>query len=220
MPKILAIECTTFNYSLAYGDDYACVLNKCFQGNPVTHLTKNLKDFLDEAGIHLNDLDCFGLDLGPGSYSALRGGISILKGLVSVCQKPIVGLEKDQILRSTLKYSEDWILTSIISLKNKHMFSLYKDGHCYLKDLVAQPYDLNLEINFELPELIHVVGENVELVKLNVPIKIKRTEVLLEAKELLPLVYEQFSKGNFVTPMMLLPKYYFEPNTTLAKKIF
>lgn len=52
-------------------------------------LFRNIERALAEAGLGLNDLDAYGVTTGPGAFTALRVGLSVIKGLAEVSGKPV-----------------------------------------------------------------------------------------------------------------------------------
>ena len=48
---------------------------------------------LGETGTHLEGIDGFCLTVGPGSFTGLRVGASLVKGLVLAPEKPFVGVD-------------------------------------------------------------------------------------------------------------------------------
>lgn len=51
-----------------------------------------MDQMLEKANLKLEDLDAFAVGLGPGSFTSLRVGLSTIKALTMVTQKPVVGI--------------------------------------------------------------------------------------------------------------------------------
>jgi len=63
-----------------------------------TRLSLFIQELLEESGITADDLDGISLSMGPGSYTGLRIGASIAKGLAYASGKPLIGIPTLQAL--------------------------------------------------------------------------------------------------------------------------
>jgi tRNA threonylcarbamoyladenosine biosynthesis protein TsaB len=52
-------------------------------------LFRNIEQALNQAGVSLRQLDAYGVTTGPGAFTALRVGLSVVKGLAEVSGKPV-----------------------------------------------------------------------------------------------------------------------------------
>ncbi len=53
-------------------------------------LFRNIQDAVKEGGIGLREIDVYAVANGPGAFTALRVGLTVVKGLAEVHQKPVV----------------------------------------------------------------------------------------------------------------------------------
>jgi tRNA threonylcarbamoyladenosine biosynthesis protein TsaB len=58
-----------------------------------TRLTIFIRELLEEQGIVADDLDALSLSMGPGSYTGLRIGASVAKGLAYGSGLPVIGIQ-------------------------------------------------------------------------------------------------------------------------------
>jgi tRNA threonylcarbamoyladenosine biosynthesis protein TsaB len=56
-------------------------------------LTTQIKECLEEAGLKLQDMDAVALSSGPGSYTSLRVGCSVAKGICYAIGKPLIAVD-------------------------------------------------------------------------------------------------------------------------------
>ncbi len=56
-------------------------------------LTVFIEDILKDAGIRAGDLDAVAVSKGPGSYTGLRIGVSVAKGMAYAASIPLIGVE-------------------------------------------------------------------------------------------------------------------------------
>jgi tRNA threonylcarbamoyladenosine biosynthesis protein TsaB len=57
-----------------------------------------VEEVMKEAGVKLSDLDAVAISKGPGSYTGLRIGVSIAKGLCYALNKPLIAMSSLQAL--------------------------------------------------------------------------------------------------------------------------
>lgn len=57
------------------------------------HLLKMVDRVLSESGMNLNDVDGLAITKGPGSFTGLRVGVSLVKGFILSTEKPFVGVD-------------------------------------------------------------------------------------------------------------------------------
>ncbi len=92
--KILGIESATAVCAAAVVED-GSVLSECSLVEPHIHSEKmvTLVDrALNEAGLKPQALDATAVSIGPGSFTGLRIGLSVAKGLAFALDKPIVSV--------------------------------------------------------------------------------------------------------------------------------
>ena len=92
--RILALECSATPASCAIVNN-GFLEASCFINVKLTHsqtLLKMVSDTLSSANVGLSDIDGFCISSGPGSFTGVRIGISALKGLSCVGNKPCVAV--------------------------------------------------------------------------------------------------------------------------------
>jgi len=126
--NILAVETSTMVGSIALSNDdhliaeyqiginstYSEVLLPC-----IDHLLCHAKSTIQE-------VDGFALALGPGSFTALRIGLSVIKGLALSLQKPIVGIPSLDGLAQNVCFSTLLICPLLNARKGEVYTAFYK----------------------------------------------------------------------------------------------
>ncbi|MBF0469118.1 MAG: tRNA (adenosine(37)-N6)-threonylcarbamoyltransferase complex dimerization subunit type 1 TsaB [Desulfamplus sp.] len=93
--KILAVDTAEQSCSIALVKDHVPICEE-FCLSRQTH-SRTLMDMIvhiveTRAGLTINDMDAFVVACGPGSFTGLRIGISIVKGLACATSKPSAGI--------------------------------------------------------------------------------------------------------------------------------
>ena len=91
---ILGVDCSSKQGSVAIVKDDK-PLYQCVYDSNMTH-SQNLLGLIENAitvcGINKSDIDLFAVTLGPGSFTGLRIGIALVKGMAMALDKPCVGV--------------------------------------------------------------------------------------------------------------------------------
>ena len=97
-----------------------------------TRLTLLIAEILEENNLTAAGLDAISLSLGPGSYTGLRIGTSVAKGLAYATGKPLIGLPTLQILASGFRAAHpdtEGLLCPMLDARRMEVYtSLYTTG--------------------------------------------------------------------------------------------
>lgn len=102
--RILAVDSSSLSGSVALCCGPTLVAES-FLNIKSTHSDKLLKQIdlmLEEAGWQLEDLDLLAAVTGPGSFTGLRIGIAMVKGLAQVLNKPVVSVSALQTIAANI----------------------------------------------------------------------------------------------------------------------
>ena len=92
--KILAIETTTNICSVSlYAENELVSIREDDNRKHSTLLGKFIDEIFNSQKIRLTDIDAIALSIGPGSYTGLRIGLSMAKGLAYSLEKPIIPID-------------------------------------------------------------------------------------------------------------------------------
>ena len=104
LPKILAVDSSSMTGSVALFQGEQLVAESLLNVRS-THSEKLLKQIdllLAEAGWQLAELDLLAAVTGPGSFTGLRIGITTVKGLAQVIDKPVISVSSLEMLAMNL----------------------------------------------------------------------------------------------------------------------
>lgn len=102
--RILGIDSSTPGCSVALLNNDTVVADQIADPQPShsKYLLQMVDHVLKEGNVCLNDIDGFAVTLGPGSFTGLRVGVSLLKGFVLATEKPFVGINSLEALAATV----------------------------------------------------------------------------------------------------------------------
>lgn len=100
MPRILAIDTTSENGSIALLEDGAVVSERLVRspGGFGHVLFDELAAMLAACGWDVRGIDCFAAAAGPGSFTGIRVGLAAVKGLGEALGRPVVAVSTLQAL--------------------------------------------------------------------------------------------------------------------------
>lgn len=115
MSIILCIESATPICSVALLRDRSVFLRETNEGfSHAEKLTVFISEVLTEAGIKPTDVDAIAVSNGPGSYTGLRIGVSVAKGLCFAMDKPLISISTLEAMAVAAK--------TVLQLKNNALY--------------------------------------------------------------------------------------------------
>lgn len=138
--KILGIDTSTENCTVTlYGNRTVLETRKETGKNRHNRVVATfIKEIISEAGMKIADLDGIAVNIGPGSFTGLRIGLSIAKGLAFATEIPLLPVKSIAILREKIRQ------------KGKKLIFIrsHKDNIYYSSVSGSKEQNLNSEINY------------------------------------------------------------------------
>lgn len=149
--NILALDCAVSKISVAikFGDKtISQIYDVGMRQSEI--LVPVVDDILKKAEISAKDLDCAALTIGPGSFTGLRLGISVLKALEAAYDIPIYGVSSLEVYSYAYKNAGLPVLCCIDANKNRFYARLFDENN----DEILQDGDYEVaqilkKLNFE-----------------------------------------------------------------------
>ena len=228
--KILSLDTSTKNFSLAVSSGEKILASRCIQSKKVLsdEIIPAIKQILQKAKLRVSDLDGFAVGLGPGSFTGLRVGIATVKGLAAASGKPALGVSSLDLLAMQAAQENPSpkfkICTLVDARRNLVYFSLFeKNGQKLTR---KSKYLLtNLESALDnVPESnVVFVGDAASLYKKRIEDRVNpRFEekiIYPEAKYLPALVSEKFEKNKSDFLAKLVPIYLYAADCQVDPKM-
>ena len=214
--KILSIETSGKICAVALTEDKTLIKEEIIEDEN-THSVKLMPlidKLLRETNTYLSDIDLFACDVGPGSFTGIRIGISTIKAFMDAKNKKAVGVTSLEILARNIE--EDGIICSLIDAKNNNVYYgiFEKIGNEYItKETKFENINNIIEMTKKLNNKIFFIGNGSILYKDMIESKIDNANLITDEKlnklnafEIGKIAFERAQKSvdsNNLTPIYL-----------------
>ena len=149
--KLLALDSSSIVATAALIDEDK-IIGEMIVNHKKNHSQKLMpliQQLLDEVEVKIEDVDAYGVCIGPGSFTGIRIGLSTAKALAQVGDKPIVGISTLEGLAFNLPYSKgllcpildaqrEQIYTGLYKWKGNQMICIEKDQAVFVDEWVEE----------------------------------------------------------------------------------
>jgi len=145
MKTILALDTTSRHASISIAGDEEIRLEYNFatRAELSASLVPSIEFVLNSVPVKLEDIDIFGIGVGPGLFTGIRVGLSTLKGLLMGTSKPVVPVVTLDAVAYKYRESSKTVVSMIDARRNEVYVSVYGFSEMQPKQLLA-------------PELVHI----------------------------------------------------------------
>lgn len=231
--KILAVDSSTKHLSLAVtdGDNVLATHNVRPRKDLSLTITFDIENVLKKADLSLHDLGGFVIGLGPGSFTSLRVGLSMMKAFIMVTGKPVVGVPSLDVIAMNVTAHKPTTICVINDARRNLLYSAVyekKDtGLTRKSEYLLRPID---EVLVLLKGEVVFIGDGIPLYKEHILAKagewdnrfVPRFETdkhwLPYGKELARLGYQRFLRGETDKVETLSPLYLYPEDCQVHRK--
>ncbi|MBW2145762.1 MAG: tRNA (adenosine(37)-N6)-threonylcarbamoyltransferase complex dimerization subunit type 1 TsaB [Deltaproteobacteria bacterium] len=126
--RVLAVDTATPWEALAIlEDDHICA--EIAVKAETTHsvrLLPALAQMLKECGLSPEDIDVYAAGIGPGSFTGLRIGLALIKGMSMACAQPAIGISTLDAMAQSLSYTSLTVCPLINARRNEVFAAVYR----------------------------------------------------------------------------------------------
>jgi tRNA threonylcarbamoyl adenosine modification protein YeaZ len=221
MITILSLD-TTSRYasiSIAGGEEIHLEYNFAARDELSSSLIPSLEFVLNSMPLKLDDIDVYGIGIGPGLFTGIRVGLATLKGLLLGTGKPVVPV----VTLRALAYKYNDSTSPVISMIDARRGELYIAAYRFVKRHAEELLPPGLvhidQLKHHLEPLaeckktkFNFVGSGAEahktFIKENFPrVNVCRRSCFL-ASEICKVAYHYYSKKNYITDLQQLMPFY------------
>jgi tRNA threonylcarbamoyladenosine biosynthesis protein TsaB len=185
-------------------------------------LSKLIKDVLREAALSFADLDGVSVSKGPGSYTGLRVGASVAKGICYAADCPLIEINTLQALACSAyrQLKTEGLYIPMIDARRKEVYlSVFKND-----EELHGPKALVIHLDYfkslteeNLPLIITGNGADKAWEMLHSELNLIHYPAKCNAAILAPLAFEALERNDFTNIAQFSPFYLKPPNITYAK---
>ena len=216
MSLILNIETSSKNCSVCLSSKGKLIQSFDSEDDTFRHselLTSCIQDILSENNIDVKDLSVISIGIGPGSFTGLRIGFSVAKGLCYPHNINLVGISSLKIIANSV-IKENKNIISLIKDKGEHFYvSKYNSD---LKEIIQpeiQLIDSDYMYSIIDEESIIVVNsdESKEFISQIVKQKTKVFSRTISSIDMISLSHKSFKEKKFEDIAYIEPMYVKKP---------
>ena len=186
--KILSIETAGNICAVALTEDDKLIKEEILNdGN--THSVKLMPlvdKLLSETNIKISDIDLFACDIGPGSFTGIRIGVSTIKAFMDVTNKKALGISSLEILAENIDNNKD-IVCTLIDAKNENVYYGFfkKENEKYEKiaDLGFDNIDNVIQIVKQKNKKIIFIGNGSTIYKDMIESELENIEIISDEEK-------------------------------------
>jgi tRNA threonylcarbamoyladenosine biosynthesis protein TsaB len=158
--KLLALDTTSAVATAALFVDGVCLLE--LEANPDQKHAETVLPLIDrlleEAKVSIREIDCFAVDIGPGSFTGVRIGVSLVNAMAYALGKPIVPIDSLFALYEAADERELPVACILDARNGNGYAALYQAG-----ETLIQPSAVEIESFLaSLPQNAFIVGDSLE----------------------------------------------------------
>ena len=218
--KILSISTSSNIATVAISEDDKCILELNINNNK-THsetLMPLVSELFEKLNIKLDDIDLIACDVGPGSFTGIRIGISSVKAIAESLNIPVVSVTSLEALAYNVESKNCKTICSLIDARNNQVYAgIFDNKYTLLEEYIAD--DISIVINaLNKYEDIQFVGDGAVFHKELLNIKNFEYENVIYSKNIAKCAYRKYKEGKICTADSILPLYLRKSQAERMKK--
>jgi tRNA threonylcarbamoyladenosine biosynthesis protein TsaB len=229
MAYILSIETATnvCSVALSFKNQLIELLQSQAENNHAAFLTIYIQEILKKANLTVENLAAVAVSKGAGSYTGLRVGFSVAKGLCYAADKPMILVDTLQALSWAMQQADNQpnnLYFPCIDARRMDAYAaLYDTNNQQVMPLDCYTLTTNFFANFTNQKII--IGGNAAE-KFSQILDMKNPQIVISqvrentASYLCNLAYQMFENQQFVSVAYCEPVYLKPPFATIARSVF
>ena len=219
MSLILNFETSSKNCSVTLASEGKLISNFDLEDDKYRHselLTSTIKDILTQNNISAKELSAVAIGIGPGSFTGLRIGFSVAKGLCYPHKINLIGISSLKILANSIKNDSGDIIPMINDKGNFYYLSTFEYGLNEVGTPLIDQVDSNF-INRNIKENSTIVvnnKESFEYINSIINDQVKLQYKPISSINMIDLSYALFIEQKFEDLAYFEPMYVKKPYVT------
>lgn len=212
MGYILNITSSSINCSISVAKENICI---SLVEEKIKNHDEKIHTFiqyaLEGAKINFFELDAICIDKGPGSYTGIRIGATIAKGLCYALKIPMITIDSLSIMMQKLSFmknpNKDYIIIPIIDAKSQVYTAIFNSSHKMITPIQKISLDQN-SFNKYYKNKIYIIGNGMKKAKEILKIKFENFSIDYPSAEEMSKISNHLLKKNKLQDINLFEPYY------------
>jgi len=213
--RLFTVDTSTNVFSIALSEDETVLGEESGDAGPSTSaaIPSLIRSLFKHSGFQPKDLDAFAVTVGPGSFTGVRIGIALVKGLAFATGKPIIPISSLELLAMNAEKSHVPVCTMFDARKGEVYTATFSFANGLKLTRMEKAADPLTVIN-ETAETTLFVGDGATRYRELICGRLGRQAIYPEeqlhrprASAAVQLAIKQFRSGAVVSPFDLLPRY-------------
>ena len=126
---LLAVDTSTSLVGLALydGDQVLGEMTWTTKQHHTTELSPALSGLLKRCGVTMSSVNALGVAIGPGSFTSLRVGLSLVKGIALARNLPVMGISTLDVIAAAQPISKHPLVAVLQAGRTRVAFGVYKN---------------------------------------------------------------------------------------------
>ncbi|HZK10883.1 MAG TPA: tRNA (adenosine(37)-N6)-threonylcarbamoyltransferase complex dimerization subunit type 1 TsaB [Atribacterota bacterium] len=190
--KILGIDTSTKYCNIGLIEDEDILINYTMNGLRKKHssiLMPAIKDLFKIMDLKIEEIHGVAVSIGPGSFTGLRIGLSVAKGLSYACSLPLLGIPTLEAMAFSLAGIPNLICPILESNKDEIYDVVFRGGESLHRIMDYKCEDIHslLARLSPLREKIIFLGDGIKRYRDNIKIKIGKDALFIDSQINLPM---------------------------------
>lgn len=127
---LLAVDTSTTQIGLALYNENEVIGEMMWSSKQhhTSQLASALSDLMKRCGVTMDKVQALGVAIGPGSFTSLRVGLSLVKGIAFAKNVPVIGIPTLDIIASAQPLSKNPLISILQAGRTRLAFSLYQNN--------------------------------------------------------------------------------------------
>jgi tRNA threonylcarbamoyladenosine biosynthesis protein TsaB len=125
---LLAVDTSTTQVGLALYNEDEVIAEMMWSSKQhhTTQLASALSDLMKRCGVTLDKVEALGVAIGPGSFTSLRVGLSLVKGIAFARNIPVIGIPTLDVIASAQPLDKKPLISVLQAGRTRLAFNVYK----------------------------------------------------------------------------------------------
>lgn len=219
--KVLSLDSSAQSASVCIYDlDNDKLIGEFYINTNLTHsqtLVPMIDALLSSTKLELSDIDVFAVNVGPGSFTGIRIGVSVIKGMAMALDKPCVGISTLESMAYNYIEADNVVVCSCMDARRNQVYNAlfsvaYGEVTRLCSDRAVSVEELLSELSdFDVPVIL--VGDGAQLtynyiLENNSNIVLAKSNSRYQSAKSVALCSAQYINNNdTISAAVLMPSY-------------